>query len=143
MATKPTCTYCGEFQGVLMVTNLDDGDTQIVCPNDILMWTLSMTAQLTTGMPADVAQAYGSLLDQIKANDPREAKPAPRRRTSKPAAAPQAQSEPGSSEGASLALVDLPEPCPQCGHAQGVGDETKLACAECGTVLATADEATG
>jgi len=143
MATKPTCTYCGEFQGALMVTNLDDGDTQIVCPNDILMWTLSMTAQLTTGMPADVAEAYGSLLDQIKANDPRETKPAPRKRTPKAASAPAAQSVPDGSESDSLGLVELPEPCPDCSSRMGRGDATSLVCVECDRVLATADEATG
>lgn len=138
---KPVCTYCDTYEGVLLVTNLDDGETQSVCGNDLLMYSLSMAAQLSQGMTAEQCDQYGALLDAIKANDVRPAKPAGRRRAPKaPDPAPAPQGSDGL-ETPALTRVELPKPCEECGSMTAVGDTVKLWCEKCGTVLATADEA--
>lgn len=138
---KPVCTYCDTYEGVLLVTNLDDGETQSVCGNDLLMYSLSMAAQLSQGMTVEQCDQFGALLDAIKANDVRPAKPAGRKRAPK---APTADPAPQGSDGAdmpALTRVDLPEACPTCGCGTALGDAVKLTCEQCGEVLATADEA--
>lgn len=138
---KPVCTYCDTYEGVLLVTNLDDGETQSVCGNDLLMYSLSMASQLSQGMTTEQCEQYGELLDAIKANDIRQARPAGRRRASRATPADPAPEVPGQSEIPSLARVDLPEPCSACGCGTALGDAQKLVCEQCGEVLATADEA--
>lgn len=138
---KPVCTYCGEYEGVLLVTNLDDGETQVVCGNDLLMWTLSMTGQLTQGMTLDQAMAYGNLLDAIKANDPREPAKVTRSKPRKAEPAPEPPAAVSTTEPAHPGRIDVPVPCDICGATTATGDAEKLTCDGCGTVLATADEA--
>lgn len=138
---KPVCTYCAEFQGVLLVTNLDDGETQVVCGNDLVMYSLSFASQLTQGMTPEQSEAYGELLDQIRANDARPPKPAGRRRTSKAEPAHEPPPPPVVAQWAPEGTVALPEPCQLCGSKTATGDAVKLVCDGCDTVLATADEA--
>lgn len=138
---KPTCTFCGEYEGVLMDTNLDDGETQVVCANDILMYVLGMAAALTSGMTREQADAYAPSLDAIYANDPRGPKPpAPPKRSKRTAGV----SDPLPPDGPQVdgdGLIALLTPCPQCGGKTAVGDADKLSCADCEAVLATADDA--
>ncbi len=79
---KPACTYCGENEGALMVTNLDDGDTQIICGPDLPAYALGMAAALTDGMGPEASERYGDALDAIAAHDERTPKPKARRRPS-------------------------------------------------------------
>jgi hypothetical protein len=138
---KPVCTYCDTYEGHLLVTVLDDGETQSVCGNDLLMWALSMTATLTEGMTLDQAEAYSEQLDAIRANDPRPTKPAGRKRAPRATAEPVAPVPPGGAELADLTRVELPIPCESCGSETALGDSHKLVCEGCGAVIATADEA--
>src|SRR5215469_17930637 len=119
---KPTCTFCGEFEGVLMDTNLDDGDTHVICGNDLMMYGLSMAASLTDGMTKEQAEAYGELLDAIYAHDPRGPKPPPARGGKRR----QAQAEPdvaldGTQPDGSESVALL-NPCAQCGGLTATGD---------------------
>lgn len=126
-----------------MDTNLDDGDTHVICGSDLLMYALSMTASLTDGMTIEQATAYAELLDAIYAHDPRGPKPPPatagKRRKSQP--------EPDVAESGSEPAVDgsvaLLEPCGQCGARTATGDAEKLTCDGCGAVLATVADLTG
>lgn len=138
---KPVCTYCGDFEAILLMTNMDDGDTQAICPSDVPMFILSMAGQVTEGMTPEQSEQFGALFDQIKANDARTPAPAARKRAAK--SAPPADPPPPTAapEAATAARVELPEPCPLCGSQTATGDAEKLTCDGCGTVLATADDA--
>lgn len=140
---KPACTFCGENEGVLMDTNLDDGETNVVCGPDLLMYSLSMTASLTDGMTKEQAETFAELLDAIYAHDPRGPKPpAPAAgRKRKVQAAPDLP--PDGSEAAADGVVALLSPCSQCGATTAHGDAEKLTCDGCGAVLATVDDLTG
>lgn len=138
---KPTCTFCGQYEGILMDTNLDDGDTQVVCTNDLMMYALSMASSLTAGMTQEQAEAYAQLLDAIYANDPRGPKPPAPAAGRKRRSAPEPEMPPDGSEAASDGSVALLEPCGQCGAKTATGDAEKLTCDGCGAVLATADQA--
>lgn len=158
---KPPCSFCGENEAILLDSNLDDGETQGICGEHLPMYALTMAATLTVGFTVEQSEAYGELFDQIAAND---ARPRPKKTgrggksssevTSAPAAdAPPTGStahDPSSIPSASETVnppsqstdeghVSLPEPCPQCGGKSATGDEYKLTCDGCGTVLATAD----
>lgn len=139
--SKPVCTYCDTYEGVLLVTNLDDGETQSVCGNDLLMYSLSMASQLSQGMTVEQCDQFGALLDAIKASDIRPAKPAGRRRAPKAPDPEPAMQVPGRAELPSLTRIDVPEQCGDCGSTTALGDAEKLVCEGCGNVLATADEA--
>jgi hypothetical protein len=126
-----------------MDTNLDDGDTQVVCSNDLMMYGLSLAAATTSGMTSEQAEAYSELLDAIYANDPRAPKPPParggrRRQNAQPPDVPLDDAE-SHADGS----VALPAPCTQCGGKTATGDAEKLTCDGCGTVLATADQTAG
>lgn len=138
---KPVCTYCDTYEGVLLVTNLDDGETQSVCGNDLIMYSLSMASQLAQGMTAEQCEQYGALLDAIKAADIRPARPAGRKRAPRTPSGDPVLAVPDGSEMPALDRVDLPEPCSQCGSTTALGDAAKLVCEGCGNLLATADEA--
>ena len=71
----PTCTMCEENQGVLMDTNLQDGETQVICGPCLPGYVLGMATVLTAGMSVQESEAYGPMLDAIAANDQRPAKP--------------------------------------------------------------------
>lgn len=140
---KPTCTFCGQYEGVLMDTNLDDGETNVVCPNDLLMYSLSMAAAITDGMTKEQAEAYAEQLDAIYVHDPRGPKPPAPARGRKPrvAAAPDLPPDgAGSNADGSVALL---EPCAQCGGKTATGDAEKLVCDDCGAVLATVADLSG
>lgn len=138
---KPVCTLCGQYEGALIESNLDDGETQVVCGSCLLMYALSMAAALTTGMTEEQAKAYGGLLDSIRANDPRPATASARgSRRKTPASTPpdEPQATTGNHATSTVALLD---PCPECGSKTATGDSRKLACDGCGAVLATNDDA--
>lgn len=140
---KPVCTFCEQWEGVLMDTNLETGDTQVICGSDLLMYALSMTAALTAGMTTADADTYADLLDQIRANDPRPPKP-----PAKGGRKPKPATEPGDLAydhvvDDNLTRLDMPKPCTQCGGTTATGDKEKLTCDGCGAVIATADEAEG
>lgn len=138
---KPVCTYCAEFEAILLMTNMDDGDTQAICPNDVPMFILSMAAQITEGMTPEQSEQYGQLLDQIMANDARPPKPRPRGRAAKAAPPVDPPPVPDVAVAPALARVELPEACPTCGNGTALGDADKLVCEQCGKVLATSDDA--
>lgn len=71
----PTCTFCEQNQGVLMATNLADGDTQVACGPCLPGYALGMAAAMTDGMPPEAAEAYAAAFDAIYDNDPRPGKP--------------------------------------------------------------------
>lgn len=68
---KPPCTMCEQFEGLLMMTNLDDGDTQVICVPDLPAFALGMAAGVTQGLTPDEAEAYGDAFDQLAQNDTR------------------------------------------------------------------------
>lgn len=140
---KPVCTFCGEYEGILMDTNLDDGDTQVVCVNDLMMYGLSMAASFTSGMTKEQAETFSDQLDQIYANDPRGPKPpakgSGRKQASKPAPEPAADGSQPLAEG----QIEIPEGMCSCGSRTATGDTEKLVCDGCGSVLATAGDASG
>lgn len=137
---KPVCTYCDENQGVLLVTNLDDGETQVVCGGDLVMWSLSMASQLTQGMTLEQSWEHAEALDMLKANDVRPVKAAPRSKPRKSAPEQVPPSAPQAPEAVPPGRVTLPEPCELCGSLTAIGDADKLTCEGCDTVLATASE---
>lgn len=126
-----------------MDTNLDDGDTQVVCTNDLMMYALSMAASLTAGMTKEQAEAYAELLDAIYANDPRGPKPPAASGGRRRKRDPGPDVAPDGSESASDGSVALLEPCAQCGGLTAHGDAEKLTCDGCGAVLATASDSAG
>lgn len=140
---KPACTFCEGNEGALIISSLDDGDTQIACGVCLPMVALGMAAQLTQGMTIDQANAYAEMLDQIHANDPRPPKPPARGGKRKQAAADPEPPPPDGSETAATVTIELPQPCTQCGATTATGDADKLVCDGCGAVLATADEPQG
>lgn len=140
---KPTCTFCGQFEGVLMDTNLDDGDTHVICGNDLLMYSLSMASSLTDGMTKEQAEAYAELLDAIYAHDPRGPKPPPASSGRKRRVAAVPDLPPDGSESNADGSVALLAPCAQCGGLTAHGDAEKLTCDGCGAVLATVADITG
>lgn len=125
-----------------MVTNLEDGDTQVVCGDDLIMFALTLAATMAPGMTAEQAVAFGGQLDAIAAADTRPPKPPARRPRAKAGAAepPTAGSEPPVAD--SGQLVALPKPCEVCGSETGAAVEDKLVCANCHEVLSTVAEAT-
>jgi hypothetical protein len=158
-----TCSLCEQEQGLLMDTNLQDGDTTIVGPACMAGYALTMAASLTEGMPPEAGEAYGELLDRIAANDPRPPKDAPRKRRGPlsktladdsqepvpdspdihadgPAASAGTEAPPPVPSDVPVA-VTLPEPCPDCGATEGTGDDAKVVCNGCGKVIATTGEA--
>lgn len=146
-----------------MDTNLNDGETQVICGVCLPMYALNMAAALTAGMEKEEALTYADALDTIYANDPRAPKSdrlRPRGKGKAQAAGQAAQgsaadlpaavpAEPGATasvpvDGAERpagAFVDMPEPCGACGSTTALGDAEKLTCAGCGEVIATADQA--
>lgn len=123
-----------------MDTNLDDGDTQVICTNDLLMYVLTMTASLTVGMTKEQAEAYAELLDAIYANDPRGPKPPAKSGGRRRKAETQPDAASDDSEAAADDSVALLAPCAQCGATTATGDAEKLTCDGCGAVLATVDD---
>src|SRR5712691_8952762 len=72
---KPACTVCGQNEGMLMVTSLDDGDTQVICGPDLPGFALGMAAGLTEGMEPDEASRYGDAFYAIAAHSPMSDEP--------------------------------------------------------------------
>jgi hypothetical protein len=70
----PNCTMCEINQGVLMDTNLQDGETQVICGPCLPAYAICMAAALTQDMTTEGAEVYGPALDIIYANDPRAPK---------------------------------------------------------------------
>lgn len=88
---QPVCNFCDNEYGLLMDTNLMEGDTKVVGANCLIGYALSMAVAVTAGMSPDTAVAYGDLFDQIAANGTR-----PERVT--PQNAPGKRRKPGASE---------------------------------------------
>lgn len=157
-----SCTLCDAESGVLMVTMLEDGDTQIVGPQCMPGYALSMAAAATQGLPRESGDAFGELFDAVAANDPRPPKSpehgskSARKRSANTAQLEVEQStgtklpsppgEPGtpqtsgSGETATTTPVLLETPCSTCGGVAATGDDTKVTCDGCGTVLATREQ---
>jgi hypothetical protein len=139
---NPACTFCEQNEGVMMSTNLTDGDTVIACGACLPGYALGMAAAVTQGMEQHEALQYADALDTIYANDPRAPKSdrlRPRGKTRKTAAP-----EPPADVAVSYATdtVSLVPPCSECGGETATGDANKLTCDGCGTVIATASEST-
>ena len=134
------CTLCETNQAIMMSTSLDDGQTMNVCPEDMLLYSLTLAANATIGMTEETAEAFSELLDQIYANDPRSRKPA--KKTGRRAATVSPELAPDALEGGGTVVntVALLSPCAECGGTEGIGDADKLACSNCGAIIATADE---
>ncbi len=114
---KPRCTFCEENEGVLMVTNLVDGDTQIVCGIDLPGFALGMAAAMTDGMTPEESEMHGAALDAIRAHDCRVA----------------ADSKAGKRSGGKRAAKSAPEnACPSCGGALLPQDDGQSTCGACG-----------
>lgn len=136
---KPACTFCEQFEGVLMSTNLDDGETAIVCGTCIVPYALGLATTVTTGMDEAEAAVYADAFAAIAANGPKAAgKPAKTRRA-RPAITTAPQPPLDGAESNADGRVALPVPCQSCGSQTATGDEDKLACDGCGKVLAYAD----
>lgn len=134
---KPQCTICSANEGALIITNLDNGETVTVCVADIPVYYLAGAAQYTEGMTVETAEAIAPLLDQLRANDPRPAKPNTSRRKKTDAVTPaDAPATPVTAEYGpeSIPLVDE---CPSCGNMTAFDDSVNLVCSACGTVIAS------
>lgn len=134
---NPVCSYCGQYEAVLMDTSLADGETQMPCTNCLLPHALSLAGAVTAGMTKEQADAYGELLDAIYANDPRDPKapPTPPRKPRSKAKATQTAA--GDADSDAAVSVELDDPCAQCGSREATGDAHKLVCDGCGAVLET------
>lgn len=159
----PVCTHCEEYEGVLMVTTLTDGDTQVICPNDILLYALTLAATISEGMTLEQAEAYAEQLDRIRANDPRHASQPPSKRSARANAAADdatrcpvckqtrgrhskwcsatSEQPPDGARSDATTPVALVPPCDTCGGTTATGDAAKLVCDECGAVIATEPDA--
>jgi hypothetical protein len=155
----PACTFCEQYEGTLMVTNLNDGDTHIACLHCLPSFALGLAAAFTEGITMEQAKAYAKELDTIYANDPRPAKRQARAKgkgatlaavPDVPPDGPQGDAEARTATGAtpdpqagSVAhsgapgAIVLDPPCPLCGGTEGTGTDTKLTCDSCGAVIAT------
>lgn len=140
---KPACTFCEVNEGVLMDTNLDDGETQVICGADLPAYALGMAAAMLQGMPRSQAEALSEALDAIYAADPRAPKPPAGRGGRKPKGQPAPEVPPDGAQQPATASVDLPVPCESCGGVTATGDAEKLTCDGCGAVIATAHDARG
>lgn len=67
----PICTHCEQREGIFMATLLTDGDTQVICGDDLMLYAITLAATLTDGMTLEAADAYSEQLDAIYAHDPR------------------------------------------------------------------------
>jgi hypothetical protein len=136
----PICTHCEQYEGLLMTTMLTDGDTQVICANDLLLYVLTLAATVTEGLTVQLADAYASQLDAIYAHDPRPiARPARRAKASaKTQPSPEVPARGPELDG--TATIQLVPPCDSCGGTTATGDAHKLVCDECGTVIAAADD---
>lgn len=136
----PRCTLCEENEGILMASRLDDGTTAVVCPTDLLVYSLAMAVQYTQDMTVESAESVGKLLDQLYANDPRQPKPAGKRRKSATAAVAATEEPVASAEVSWPVPVPLIAPCTECGSSVGEGYSDRLVCQSCGAVIATEAE---
>lgn len=68
---QPICSFCESEHGILMVTDIIDGDTKVVGASCLPGYALAMTATVTTGMQPELAKAYGEYFDAIARNDSR------------------------------------------------------------------------
>lgn len=148
-----------------MDTNLDSGETNIICGPCLPAFSVGMAAALTVGMTLEVANELAPVLDELYANDPRgkwvAASAATKSRrgkgaqsadgatdapaptdTGKDAGDPASGSQTATEPPEATAVV-LDPPCSQCGSGAATGDRVKLVCDGCGAVIATADEVTG
>lgn len=136
---KPACTFCEVNEGVLMSTNLADGETVIVCGTCITGYALGLAATVTQGMDAAEAETYAGTLDAIRANDPRAARRPAKPKRQRPAVSAPPQPPLDGLESDAAGSVALPAPCGVCGSLTATGDADKLACDGCGRVIAYAD----
>jgi hypothetical protein len=148
-----------------MDTNLDNGDTNVVCVNELTMYALTLAAEFTRGMTLEMAEAYAPLLNAIQDNDPRWRQPSLYDSDTGPAepdtpddtsADPPVEGGPpvpivailgadGRDTGMTIIgnTIAIPPGTCACGSETATGDDQKLTCDGCGTVLATADESAG
>jgi hypothetical protein len=136
----PVCTFCEQYEGVYMGTNLADGDTQVICAYDMPAFALGMAAAVTEGMTKVQADQYGESLDAIYAHDPRAPQRPAAKAKAKAKQPPPPQDPPDSAQSDAAVTVALVPPCDQCGSTTATGDAHKLVCNECGAVIATADD---
>lgn len=134
----PVCTHCEQYEGVLMVTTLTDGDTQVICPQDILLYALTLAATLTEGMTKEQVTAYQEQADKLIANLHAAMLPPASKTPRKRQPPPAAPVPPDGPQSDAAALVALVPPCSECGGTTATGDAAKLVCNECGAVIATA-----
>lgn len=140
---NPACTFCEQYEGVLIATNLDDGDTQTLCGGCLPGWAIGMAAGLIGSMTPEQAAEHYDAIDQVYAADPRKPPPPAAPKGRKPRTRPQSEPPPDGPDSDAATAVQLPEPCDICGSLTATGDAVKLTCDGCGKVLATADEARG
>jgi hypothetical protein len=140
---NPTCTFCEQYEGVLMATNLINGDTVIACGQCVPGYALGMSAGIIGGMSKEDAKQYAGAIDQVYASDPRGPKPPPAPKGRKPRQAPPPEVVPDAAPDAAPEVVAMPDPCSACGGMEALGDADKLACRTCGAVIATADAPLG
>jgi hypothetical protein len=136
---KPTCTFCDAEDGLLMDTNLNDGETQVVGPNCLLGYILGMAAAMIGGMSEDEAKTHAEVLDTIYSLDRKPPKPPARGGGRKPKTTVQPEIPLDEPQSDATATVELPDPCSQCGSKTATGDAEKLTCDGCGAVLASVD----
>lgn len=135
---QPVCTFCEDEYGLLMDTDLMEGDTKVIGPSCLIMYSLSLAANVTINISPELAEAYGELFDKIAANDSR-------RKTVNPPSEPEKQPPDGSvntsaatQSGDSPASSDTTFPCPECQHPVTDDDGDGIRdCPNCGERFAT------
>lgn len=132
----PPCSFCGQYECVLMLTSTADGDTVTPCGNCAPGFILTMAAGVVEGMTRDDAESHAEALDALAAV-----------RTPPPPAVKRSGKRSGPAEPKSEPEPDPPTPlpgelpllaeCPKCGGIVDVTGPGTTDCPQCGTEYAT------
>lgn len=131
----PPCSFCGQYECVLMLTSTADGDTVTPCGNCAPGFILTMAAGVVEGMTPEEAESHAEALDALAAV--RAPVPAPVKRSGKRSGPAEAKSEPTPDEPVTLpGELPLLGQCPKCDHIMDVTGPGTIECGQCGTEYA-------
>lgn len=130
----PPCSFCGEYECVLMLTSTADGDTVTPCGNCAPGFILTMAAGIVEGMTPDEAESHAEALDALAAV--RTPPPPTVKRSGKRSgpAEPKPEPTPDTASGQASAQPLLAI-CPNCDQVTEAGDLGEAKCPSCLTVF--------
>lgn len=130
----PPCSFCGQYECVLMLTSTADGDTVTPCGNCAPGFILTMAAGVVEGMTPGEAESHADALDALAAV--RTPPPAPAKRSGKRSGPAEAKSEPepdaSSGQTSAHPLLAI---CPNCDQVVEAGDLEEAKCPNCLTLF--------